>query len=75
MDAALVIIMYYLKVILLSYYNLSSVTLVVCALTTQTFTDLRANLAGRSTRPLSEEAFLDFMRESQGGSPIGKALV
>ena len=33
------------------YYNLSSVTLFVCALTTQTFTDLQApNLAGRSGR-------------------------
>ncbi len=45
---------------LTSYYNLSSVTLFVCALTTRKFHTIRRVI---------------FMRESQGGSPIGKALV
>ncbi len=67
--------------ILKSYYNLSSVTIFVCPLTTRPFMDLRAsNLAGRSIyfkKLLSSYYNLlsVCLCENQGGNPIGKALV
>ncbi len=49
-----------------SYYNLSSVTIFVCPLTPPWFMDLQAPYYNLSS---------DCTGESQGGNPIGKALV
>ena len=62
-----------------SYYNLSSVCGSVCPLTALPFTDLQApNLAGRSGIAHQQSYYNSSSfsaGESQGGNPIGKALV
>ena len=72
-----------------SYYNLSSVTLFVCAPSPWPFMDLRApNSAGGSGRGTKktcacriahQQSYYNLTSvcagESQGGNPIGKALV